>query len=74
MPTATATPTTRTATPNSAIQPTIILGGVDTGAPNSVFYGGCTMTDEILQLKATSRNQATFLSALAPADQPVEVA
>ena len=50
--------------PNSAIQPTIILGGVDTGAPNSVFYGGCTMTDEILQLKATSRNQATFLSAL----------
>lgn len=50
--------------PNSAIQPTIILGGVDTGVPNSVFYGGCTMTDEILQLKATSRNQATFLSAL----------
>jgi hypothetical protein len=50
--------------PNSAIQPTVILGGIDTGAPNSVFYGGCTMTDEILQLKATSRNQATFLSAL----------
>ena len=44
--------------------PQLVAGGVDTGVPNSVFYGGCTITDEILQLKATSRNQATFLSAL----------
>ena len=34
------------------------------GRAEQRVLGGCTMTDEILQLKAASRNQATFLSAL----------
>ncbi len=50
---------------NSDVRPTVILGSVDTGAPNRVFWGGCSMTDEILALKAGARNQAAFVSAVA---------
>jgi hypothetical protein len=51
--------------PNSDLQATIIIGGIDTGVPNHLFSNGCTMSDLIAQLAAGSSNHGDFVSAIA---------
>jgi hypothetical protein len=51
--------------PNSDVRPTIIIGGIDTGVPNTVFENGCSMADLIAQLAASAGNHGQFVSAVA---------
>jgi hypothetical protein len=51
--------------PNSDVRPTIIIGDIDTGVPNTLFGTGCTSSDLITQLAAAARNQGQFVSAVA---------
>jgi len=51
--------------PNSDVRPTIIIGTIDTGVPNTLFANGCTMSDLIAQLAASARNHGEFVSAVA---------
>lgn len=50
---------------NSDLSPTIIIGGIDTGVPNTLFPSGCTMSDLLQQLKANAANQGGYVSAVA---------
>jgi hypothetical protein len=47
--------------PNSDLQDTVVLGGIDSGAPNYIYPNGCTITDQILHLAATSKNHGQFV-------------
>src|ERR1044071_2340433 len=51
--------------PNSDVRPTIIIGSINTGVPNTVFANGCSMSDLIAQLAATARNHGEFVSGVA---------
>lgn len=51
--------------PNSDMGDTVVIGGIDTGAPNYLFPGGCTTTDNILHLAASARSHGEFVSAVA---------
>jgi hypothetical protein len=46
-------------------RPTIVIGDVNTGVPNILFAGGCTSSDLIAQLAASSTNHGDFVSAVA---------
>ena len=48
---------------NSDRRPTIILNGIDTGVPNTLFASGCTSSDLIAQID--SANHGGFVSAVA---------
>ncbi len=50
--------------PNSDVSATIIIDGIDTGVPNTLFNTGCTMSDLIAQLAASARNHGQFVSAV----------
>jgi hypothetical protein len=52
-------------TVNSDRRPTIVIGGIDTGVPNTLFPSGCTMSDLLSQLKASAANQGAYVSAVA---------
>ena len=65
MRTATASPTTRTATSIRIGGATIVIGGIDTGVPNAAFPTGCTAHDLISKLAAASTNHGSFVSAVA---------
>jgi len=51
--------------PNSDVRPTIIIGGNDTGVPNTVFGTGCTSSDLISQIAAAASNHGGFVSGVA---------
>lgn len=52
--------------PNSNLSPTIIIGGIDTGVPNTLFANGCTMADILAQLAADhTNNHGDYVSAVA---------
>lgn len=51
--------------PNSDLAPTIIIGSIDTGVPNTLFDNGCTMSDLIAQLAASANNHGAFVSGVA---------
>ena len=50
---------------NSDTSPTIIIGGIDTGVPNTLFPTGCTMSDLLSLLKAGAANNGAYVSAVA---------
>ena len=50
--------------PNSDLRPTIVIGAIDTGVPNTLFENGCSMSDLIAQLAASARNHGDFVSAV----------
>ncbi len=50
---------------NSDTSPTIIIGGIDTGVPNTLFPTGCTMSDLLSLLKAGAANNGDYVSAVA---------
>lgn len=51
--------------PNSDTRPTIVIGGVNTGVPNTLFPGGCTSSDLIAEIAAASSNHGEFVSGVA---------
>ena len=48
--------------PTGDARPTVILGGCDSGAPNVMFDGGCTLADKINAAHATAKNHGQFVS------------
>lgn len=50
--------------PNSNRAATIIIGGNNSGVPNTLFDGGCTSSDLIANLAATAGNHGAFVSAV----------
>jgi hypothetical protein len=51
--------------PNSDTSPTIRIGLVDTGVPNTLFPNGCTMSDLLTQLQDPARNHGDYVAAVA---------
>lgn len=51
--------------PNSIVAATIVIGGNDSGVPNTVFENGCSMSDLIAQIAGASRNHGAFVSGVA---------
>jgi hypothetical protein len=51
--------------PNSDTAPTIIIGGIDTGVPNTVFPNGCSMSDLLKELQNNAANHGKYVSAVA---------
>jgi predicted extracellular nuclease len=43
-------------------RPTVILNGCDSGAPNVMFAGGCSLTDKINEAHATANNHGQFMA------------
>ena len=50
--------------PNSDVRPTINIGSCDSGAPNTLFANGCTVSDLIAQIAASSTNHGQFVSGV----------
>ncbi|MFZ0061424.1 MAG: hypothetical protein WAL47_05245 [Pyrinomonadaceae bacterium] len=52
--------------PNSVTSPTIVIGSIDTGVPNTLFANGCTMADLLAQLAADhTNNHGDYVAAVA---------
>lgn len=51
--------------PNSDLRATINIGTCDSGVPNTLFANGCTISDLISQIAASSRNHGAFVSGVA---------
>ena len=51
--------------PNSDTAPTIIIGDVDTGVPNTVFPNGCSMSDLLKELRNNAATHGKFVSSVA---------
>jgi hypothetical protein len=51
--------------PNSNLAPTVVVGGCDSGVPNTLFTSGCTISDLIAHIAATSKNHGKFVSGVA---------
>jgi hypothetical protein len=51
--------------PNSDTSATIIIGGINTGVPNTLFPNGCTMSDLLTNLKDPAVNHGDYVSAVA---------
>jgi len=55
--------------PTSDLRPTVIVGGCDSGVPNTFFAtgptAGCTISDLIQKAAADARNHGGFVSAVA---------
>jgi hypothetical protein len=51
--------------PNSDTAPTIVIGGIDTGVPNTLFANGCTMSDLLSDLKDGVATHGDYVSAVA---------
>lgn len=49
----------------SDFSPTVVIDGCDTGVPNVFFTSGCTLSDLIQQIGATSGNHGQFVSGVA---------
>jgi len=48
--------------PNSDLSPTVVVAGCDSGVPNLMFAGGCTLSDRIAHIAAaSSKNHGTFV-------------
>ena len=48
--------------PAGDARPTVILNGCDSGAPNLIFAGGCSLADLINEAHATAKNHGQFLA------------
>ncbi|MBI4661934.1 MAG: hypothetical protein HY735_24190 [Verrucomicrobia bacterium] len=58
-------PDDRDTFPNSILTPTVIIGGQDTGVPNTRFSDGSTISDQIAKRAAAAKNHGQFVSAVA---------
>jgi len=53
------------ACPDSIVTATVVIGGCDSGVPNTVLSGGCTVADKIAQCAASASNHGAFVSCVA---------
>jgi hypothetical protein len=60
--------------PDSALMPTVVLRGCDSGVPNRVLPGGCTIVDLISQCSEVSRNHGQFVVCAAEIIAELETA
>ncbi len=51
--------------PKSDLSPTVVIDGRDTGVTNTLFDNGCTISDQIAAIAASSRNHGQFVSRVA---------
>ncbi len=51
--------------PNSDLSPTVVIDGIDTGVPNTLFDDGCTIADGIAAIAAAASNHGQFVSGVA---------
>jgi PA domain-containing protein len=51
--------------PNSDLRPTIIIEACDSGVTNTLFDNGCTISDLIAHIAASSKNHGQFVSGVA---------
>lgn len=52
--------------PNSDLRPTVIIGGRDTGVPNTLTKNGCTIADLLAQIAPpTRRDNSAFINGVA---------
>jgi hypothetical protein len=51
--------------PNSNFAPTVVVGACDSGVTNTLFTSGCTISDLIAHIAATSKNHGKFVSGVA---------
>lgn len=51
--------------PNSDTAATIVIAGIDTGVPNTLFSNGCTMSDLLSQLKSGAATHGDYVAAVA---------
>jgi len=51
--------------PNSNLALTVVVGGCNSGVPNTLFASGCTISDLIAHIAATSKNHGKFVSGVA---------
>jgi hypothetical protein len=51
--------------PNSNLSPTVVIGGNNSGVPNTLFDNGCTISDLIAQIAASAKNHGEFVSGVA---------
>lgn len=51
--------------PNSNLAATVVIDGCDSGVTNTLFSSGCTISDLIAHIAATSRNHGTFVRGVA---------
>lgn len=58
-------PDTQDDCPDSIVDPTVVLGGCDSGVPNTVFPNGCTVSDRIQQCAVAAENHGQFVSCVA---------
>jgi len=58
-------PDTQDDCPNSIVSPTVVIGGCDSGVPNTIFSNGCTISDRIQQCAADAQNHGKFVSCVA---------
>ncbi|HEX8253367.1 MAG TPA: hypothetical protein VF846_09485, partial [Thermoanaerobaculia bacterium] len=50
--------------PTGDARATVILNGCDSGVPNMLFEGGCTLADKIAALRAEAKNHGQFVAAV----------
>ncbi len=50
--------------PTGDASPTVVLDGCDSGVPNILFAGGCSLADQIAALKASAKNHGQFVSSV----------
>jgi hypothetical protein len=50
---------------NSDLRPTIFIGDINTGVPNTLFKGGCSSSDLIAQIAESSAGHGDFVSRVA---------
>jgi len=43
----------------------VIIGGCNSGVPNTLFSTGCTISDQIAHIAATSKSHGSFVSSVA---------
>jgi hypothetical protein len=51
--------------PDSIVTPTVVIGGCDSGVPNTIFPNGCTIADRIQQCGVGAQNHGQFVSCVA---------
>lgn len=49
----------------SDLSPTVVIGGEDTGVPNTFFPNGCTISDLVKRCAAGASNHGSFVSCVA---------
>jgi hypothetical protein len=50
--------------PHSNFAATVVIGGCNSGVPNTFFLDGCTISDVVAHIAADARNHGAFVSGV----------